>query len=240
MKKIIYLLAAALFLIGLAACAAQPQETPMTAGTTPPRTASASPSTTVTTAVEIQDAGLYEAFLASKQWKLMEDGAGDLVEWDFELTAHKIFDFDGDGVDELWLEASEPGGFDKFSGFYAIEDAQVKELLSGYITGGSIGGDEVAMFYDTQTKQHLVSVVGYAGGFGGNASYGTYYEYKNGHLREVLDLKLESLFEREPVYEIDGEQVTEAEYNQALARMTEPTDKTFLLEGTPASRFRLE
>jgi len=229
MKKCTCLLAAGLLLLSLTACAAKPEE--------PAPTTTA---TTVATAAETNDIGeepgeaeLYEAFIESRQWTFMEDGAGDLSEWDFELTARKMFDFDGDGVDELWIEASEPGGFDKFSGFYCIEDAQVKELLTGYITGGTIGGDEVAMYYDTQTKQHLAGLSGYAGGFGGNASYGTYYECENGQLREVLSLEMESMFDSEPVYTVSGKQVTEEEYELAQARMIEPTDKKFLLEDTP-------
>ena len=220
MKKLLYLLAAGLFLTGLAACAAKPEEPA---------------STTVTTSAEINETELYEEFLESREWALMEDGAGDLSEWDFELAAQKIFDFDGDGVDELWIEASEPGGFDLFSGLYTIESAQVKELLSGYVTGGSIGGNCVVAYYDTQTQQHIVSLVGYAGGIGGGGGvrYGTYYEYENGQLREVLDLKLESLYGREPVYTVNGEQVTEEKYNQTLARLTKPTDETFLLGKNP-------
>ena len=219
MKKVIVILVIGLLLIQLLACVSKPQESDVLP-------------TTVTAAAEISEAELYEEFIASREWTLMEDGAGDLSEWEWELTARKIFDFDGDGVDELWIEASEPGGFDKFSGFYTVEDAKVKELLFGYITGGTIGGDEVAMCYDTQTQQHLVGLAGYTGGFGGGAHSTTCYEYKTGQLREVLSMEELSMHGSETEYTVNGAQVTEDEYNQAHARLTKPTDETFLM-GTP-------
>jgi|GEM_PF-5832318 len=231
MKKVIVILVAGLLLIRLAACVSKPKEPDST--TNP---------TTVTTAAEIteakksSDAGPYEAFLKSGQWALLQDGAWDLLERDFELTAYKVFDFDGDGVDELWLEASKSDGFDKHSGFYTIENAQIKELLSGYLSSGSSGGDYVAMYYDAQTQQHLAGLVGNTNGFDRFAIYGTYYEYKNGQLREVLDLTLTSGYEEidsETVYTVNGKQTTEEEHNQAYARLTKPTDKKFLLEDTP-------
>jgi len=197
--------------------------------------------TTVTTAAETNDvaeepseAALYEAFLESRQWALLEDGAGDFVDRGFEITAQKMFDFDGDGVEEFWLRAKEPENQERINKFYTIQNAQVKELLSGFAFIGTQGGDEIAVYYDTQTKQHLMSLVYYeSGGTDGRAHSITCYEYKNGQLREVLDLDELHLRGRDPVYTVNGKQATEEEYNKAYARLTEPTDKKFLLEETP-------
>jgi tetratricopeptide (TPR) repeat protein len=210
---------------------------------------------------DIDEYELYYQFMNSRQWA--EDyRLGDYVgTTDIEITAYKIFDFDDNGTNELWLEAYaydyRPRGI---SGFYTIEGGQVKNLLIGNLSGGSIGGDWVAVRFDAQTGNHLIGLEGFAGGFGGNSSWGEYFEYVNGQISGVFNiftmsqveynfsetqLEDETLYyveehnlfsESEPqsryitIYEIDNVQVTREAYEQIRTRLLNPSEEKFILK----------
>ncbi len=53
-------------------------------------------------------------------------------------------------------------------------------MLTGYECGGSAGGDYVCLYKDNKTSKIVIGTFNHAGGFGGHAAGGTFYEYKNG------------------------------------------------------------
>jgi len=224
---------------------------------TPSPTPSAPPPSPSPEPISSEDEDIYYEFMQSGEWKGDEVwlDEGNLEGQGIEITAYKIFDFDGDGVKELWLEAYD-NEFRRhaYSAFYKIEDGQVKRLLYGVLSGGSMGGDWVTVRYDTYTEKHLLSLIGSFGGFGGRSSTGKYYEYENGELNEAFSMltmyqtaknyreeDLEGLYyvdeddDREPewrtitIYEIDDERVTKEAFEQMRERLIEPIDDTFIL-----------
>jgi tetratricopeptide (TPR) repeat protein len=132
---------------------------------------------------------IYTQYMDSKQWQVdyePQDEYESTDMADYKITAHKIFDLDGNGIPELWFhaEASDefagPRGPERRDFFCAIQDSRVIQLLSGYISGGSIGGDEISILYDTEEQTHVVCKTGYAGGFGGSMSWIETYHYADG------------------------------------------------------------
>ena len=69
------------------------------------------------------------------------------------------------------------------SAMYSIRDNQLYTILTGNECGGSARGDYVCFWRDTETAAILPGTYGGAGGFGGNSSYGSIYDYKNGTLQ---------------------------------------------------------
>ena len=184
---------------------------------------------------EYMDSGQWLKDLAGPyivdEWNLFADG--DYENWRLEITAYKIFDFDGDGVSELWLEAFEDSVTWSWgmSGFYTVENGQVKNLIIGQQTGGSIGGDYIIMGYDNFTGRHVVVNTGFVGGFGGQLTYSSYYDYEFGRLTELISV--ENTFyidEKEPrEFMVDGEIVLEDDYWAVEERFVEPIDPFYYL-----------
>ena len=250
----IFALCAALTLLMLASCGEEAPSGEPTPSLTP---SAPSPSPEL---ISTEDEDIYYEFMQSGEWRNDNtwywDDEGSLVpEW-LEISAYKIFDFDDDGVKELWLEAYEDGGYSRwgYSAFYSVENGQVKRLLYGHLSQGSIGGGWVVAYYDTQTEKHLLSLIGSFGGFGGRGSSGKYYEYENGELNEAFsifsewhpnrdyyDEEIEGLlhyvdeddydtvWHRVAIYEINDERVTKEAFEQMKERLIDPIDEKFIL-----------
>jgi hypothetical protein len=205
---------------------------------------------------------IYEDFLNSTKWREVED----TTQWDepfevnsVEIESKKIFDLDGDGVPELWFVARTPGdgGGEEVSSFCTIIENEVKVLLSGYRSGGTIGGDWIGICFDNGTSKHIVGLFGYTGGFGGIMSWAVYYSYEEGTLNRIIDLNQMSQpgkqydgeelqdpslyfieedsvsFSGEPyisVYKVNDKQVTKEAYEEVVDRFVDPKDKEFILE----------
>jgi len=158
------------------------------------------------------------------EWDLFADG--DYENCGLEITAYKIFDFDGDGVSELWLEAYEDSVAWSWgmSGFYTVESSQVKNLIIGRQTGGSIGGDYIVMGYDNSAGCHIVVKTGFVGGFGGQITYSAYYDYKAGQLTEIANTEnaffIDEKIPRE--FMVNGKIVPEDDYWALEERFSEP------------------
>ena len=197
----------------------------------------------------VDEVALYEKFIQSRQWAA---GEADLPA---DITAYTIFDFDGDGIQELWLEAYDETGPQKsgISGFYSIKNAQVEQLLRGTLSGGSIGGEEIVICYDTVTEKHLIGLDGFYGGFDGSAHSSVYYEYKKGDLHQAIsglmlsqakenysaeELEDEALYYVESnefknyitVYEVDDVRVRKDIYEETMVRLTEPLDEKYIMK----------
>ena len=155
---------------------------------------------------------------------------------ELEITNFKIFDFDGDGINELWLEAYEDSVTWSWgmSGFYAVVDGEVKNLIIGQQTGGSLGGDYVVMGYDIANKRHIIMKSGFVSFVDeprGQITYSSYYDYFNGELRFIAALEntfyVDEKIPRE--YFVDVMPVSEEEYFDMEARFREPIDPLYYM-----------
>jgi hypothetical protein len=60
-----------------------------------------------------------------------------------------------------------------------------QELVTGYECGGTLGGDLVRFFKDTETKELLIGSVNHAGGFMGYADGCDIYDYQNKKAKKI-------------------------------------------------------
>ena len=101
---------------------------------------------------------------------------------------YKLYDLDHSGKPILYFYA-KPYSYNNFpesySGFYAIQDNQLVEQLTGYQCGGSWRGDFVCLWYDRETSQVLPGTNGIWREFGENSHYGAAYDRKNGEMKKA-------------------------------------------------------
>jgi len=180
---------------------------------------------------------LYLAFLESDYWLRVRclQCCGELEpilncgRW--RITDKNIFDFDGDGVLDLWFRAVggerdfiSPRWSSSITGFATIKDDEVVLLLSGYTTGGSIGGDFVAFGYDQETLEYVIILNGFAGGFGGNSSSSRIYSMRNGELTKLYWISHIYFWashhngEEKHIFRVNGEDVCYEVYAQIVNR----------------------
>ena len=205
---------------------------------------------------------IYTEYMESAQWQdeyePQDEYESDIT--DFKITTSKVFDFDDNGIPELWLHAESSnelglGGPARRDIFCTIEGSNVIQLLSGYKSGGSMGGSEIAVYYDTKTLTHVICKEGYAGGFGGSLWWTEVYDFSNGSITEVtqyegidqiarnyVDGELDNPgwyypSDREiggqalfTVYYVDGEQVQKETYDRVSNRFTAPINEGFKLQ----------
>lgn len=166
----------------------------------------------------------------------------------------KLYDLDGSGESLLYCVAvpliGRGPGHLSYSGLYSEKNGKLKELVTGYECGGTLGGDLVRIFKDTETNKLLVGSVNHAGGFMGNASGCDIYDYQNKKTKKIASyecitqstenykksdlMKQAELFyddndkpyNKDTVlqadtvteYQVNGKQVTRAEYNKIEKR----------------------
>jgi len=143
------------------------------------------------------------------------------------ITDRLIFDFDGDGVRDLWFRAVlderefvSPRWSNSITGFATIKDDEVVLLLSGYTSGGSIGGDFITFGYDQKTSEYVIVVNRFTGGFGGNHNGGNIYSMQNGELTRLYSFDyihfwanhLNGNEEDEHLFKVNDEEVCEEVY----------------------------
>jgi len=190
---------------------------------------------------------VYLTYMESNAWAWLphpEESRQELLNYNedgrYKVIAYRILDFDGDGLLDLWLWAidDESKGCSytpSISGFYSIMDGKVERLLSGYFSGGSIGGDFITVKYNLETSEHVLVLYGVWGGFGGRAKTERYYSMQNGKLTELDSLwyvyywATESR-EEEEKYEVNYEPVSEEVYNQIAAKYTTPVDDQYIFQ----------
>jgi len=182
---------------------------------------------------------LYLAFLESSYWLQVPcfQCCGELKPIfnfdDWRITDKSIFDFDGDGVLDLWFRAVwgeedfiSPRWSSSITGFATIKNNEVVLLLSGYTTGGSIGGDFVAFGYDQETFEYVIILNGFAGGFGGNYSSTIIYSMQTGELARLYWIDYTYFWaahhagEEEHIFRVSGEDVCYEVYAQIANRFT--------------------
>jgi len=186
---------------------------------------------------------LYLAFLESDYWLLVRcllccgEPVPILNSSHWRITDKNIFDFDDDGVLDLWFRAVRgdedfisPRWSSSITGFATIKDGEVVLLLSAYTTGGSIGGDFVTFGYDQETFEYVLVRSGFAGGFGGNYNSAIIYSMQNGELTRLYWFDHTHFWashhggEEEHIFRVNGEDVCYEVYAQIANRFLKLID----------------
>lgn len=129
-------------------------------------------------------------------WNLVKNGSiftEDIYDWDVfdsewncARNSYMIYDYWHTGRPVLHIRSvpyvqTGPGHL-SYSAFFSWKGEEAVCLLDGYECGGTAGGDEMCFWYDTEEERVLLGISGYAGGFGGVASYGSVYDYEDGEI----------------------------------------------------------
>lgn len=105
----------------------------------------------------------------------------------YEDLTMRLYCVEGGSSPVLYIH-SEPYTCTNFplseSAFFSVEDGELKELLSGYQCGGSLGGDFVHLWFDRDEEIVKIGVSGEWGGFGGYSSNHEIYSYETGVMEE--------------------------------------------------------
>ena len=182
----------------------------------------------------LDSTALYQAYMDSREWQTVsgEYGGGEpFIEYPLEISAYSIIDFDGDGTDELWLCAYDDSLIMRrgVSVFCAITVGEVRPVVSCYLTGGTIGGDEVFALYDTETERHVIAVHGYSSGWGGFFDQTDIYDYSAGKLLPITSFSVSREdADSDEILETDGIEVSKEQYDEGLSRFADPTDTDFV------------
>ncbi len=206
---------------------------------------------------------IYDKYINSNEWKKVKQENKTYDIDSVEIDFYKIYDFNNDGIPEFWYIARESdydveGGIE-LSGFCTIVDNNVKVLLTGYRSGGTIGGDSIKMYFDEETSHHVIGLTGYASGFGGKTSWAEYYTLKDASLNQLTHLSQISQMEDEyedselkdpslyyvekeapfessdaqsyiTIYKVNNKQVTKEDFNKVKSRFVKPKDKNFIMK----------
>lgn len=165
---------------------------------------------------------IYNEYMNSGAWN---PGVGYVIE------ESEIIDINNDGVPELLLYTKNSESWERVSQFCSIKNGRVEALLEGYDCGGTAGGDEVIVMYDTKTSKYVVGTTGIINGYNRCTSWNELYNYSKGELIRVTkyswDLEYfdpDYHFGDDPgitVYKIDDKQVTQEEYEAVFSRFVE-------------------
>lgn len=181
--------------------------------------------------------GLYQEFIRNGRISV-DDAASDHNGGQENLKEYKkiykLYDLDHSGESVLFFYAA-PYGQSYFqisySGFYAIQNNQLAELVTGYECGGSLRGDYACLWYDRETSRVLLGTDGLWGGFGGYDSLGVAFDRKDGEMTQavsfeyiaqsIMDYSEEELEHAELLYDWEDkpytkERLAEAENESAL------------------------
>lgn len=127
-------------------------------------------------------------FLREGSFAVEEEAGGPKIyfsEWQGSKTACRIYDFGHTGSPVLYvclspyIQAVFP---ESYSGFFTLQGEEVVCLLSGYECGGSLGGNYMCLWYDTEEEKLLLGDWIHVGGFGGSSGGGSLYDYVGGEV----------------------------------------------------------
>lgn len=169
---------------------------------------------------------------------------------------YRLYDTDHTGEVILYVMAQPyvRNNFpESYSGFYAIGDSQIVELVTGYECGGSMRGDYACLWYDRETSRVFPGTNGFWGGFGGYASAGTVYEKEGAGLKIAADFGWtsqpvsyfsdEDLACAELVYDADEQPYTKeklAQADQEIAQIYRVNQEQVTLEKYQAMEDRYQ
>lgn len=176
--------------------------------------------------VETQSA--YNQYLESKVEKINHQPD----QTDCKTTEKKFFDFDSDGVLDLYYqiqyEEKTMGLTCMREGLCTIADGKVVELFAEDEGGYSgYGGDAcISTAYSRDLSKHVLCVAGHAYE-GAKVLYHNYYSMENGNLTP-LDKLLYYESPEDAYVKVDGKKVDEETFFKTADKYAEPTDRTYI------------
>jgi len=194
------------------------------------------------------EVAIYNAYLDAKMESIRDETRQYLIEdyhddIDIRLFSKKLWDFDGNGIFEMYFEIS--GYLEDYYGFCTIIGGSVKELFfSG--TGLGDGWSGLKTAYSKELSKHVLVHYseGAAGAIGGQSYwfYGVnnkFYSMEKGELTLVdeLDYTFESDYDFETdthlgdtwAYTVNGAAVDMAAYAKALEKYTVPIESVHVI-----------
>jgi hypothetical protein len=187
---------------------------------------------------------LYTAYMESTDWAWQthpyETSRGPLNSDEvsrFKVTASKIYDFDDDGVLDLWFKAEDSA--DDYSQrsvmtFYCtIADGRVKQLLNGF-SGRGRGGHHVTIMQHQELPMFVVAHIDTMGSrnLAGEIITISYYSIKNGELSTLETARYSDNWMlrssgSESKYGVNGQPVSQEEYYKVVDKYIKPICHTY-------------
>lgn len=195
--------------------------------------------------------GGYEEVLRRHEMSL------NFVDPDYLKVYSVLMDIDGDGTREALVSLTDtkfsgPRGYASVSALLDIQSSTVTPVLSAFYSGGSMGGDDLLIKYDTDAQMYVVVLDGYFrdGAEASVSSFDVYNhhweldhraEYSYFRLVEgkspwyeemVTEIREETnLYEQTEdaffAYTINNEYVTNEDYENFLSRFVEPNESAY-------------
>ncbi|MBQ3969379.1 MAG: hypothetical protein II685_02695, partial [Clostridia bacterium] len=165
---------------------------------------------------------IYLEFMNNDEWKTYEDVVYPNIDIEKCSIAHyKIFDYDNEGIPELWIFAKDGASSVNeitASAIYTICDGEVDTLLTGSTCGGTMGGNTISFVKDKADGRYYISDTSVVGGFGGTETERVIYNYIDGELSVKSDQYMLAWQNTElgtNEYKIDSKNVTINDFSAA-------------------------
>ena len=183
--------------------------------------------------------GLYQEFTKSGSISIGENeydsvSARTVTQEDLRVhkKKYKLYDLNHLGEPLLYFEADPYAPTERecyfYSGFYAVLNNQLVEVVTVYEYDGSGQGDSACIWYDKETAQTFPGFRGFWGDFAHHSGYGVVYDKKNGEIKSIASLEymaqssmhysneeLEKLMQAGLIYSADDKPYTKEMYEQA-------------------------
>ncbi len=175
---------------------------------------------------------IYKKYLASREWATYEYEGKKLTDKGLVVDNSVVFDYNGDGVFEMYLDTTynydleipEPYYSHEPSYLLTIEDGKVKPLLSALYISGDEGGSRVRLMYsDADDSVYLASseaLYKYDNGISANTTNIELYKMSGTNLTEEPETIFSEVktndegIKTAAVYKLNGEKVKEADYDK--------------------------
>ena len=133
-----------------------------------------------------RDRAIYLSYLTSGEWQ--ENFINKIHEnylEEMEITATSMFDFDGNGVYELWYEANTVYGYPSVSSVLTIESGKVKNILTCSTRGSTIERSDIRFFRDSNKEEDVIGLIEREDEIFGKSESYSFYNYSNAKLTSV-------------------------------------------------------
>ena len=158
---------------------------------------------------------IYNDYIKSESWRTFSGELSPRVD-ELDRIQELYYDFDGDGILEMWLKASidqTAGWPETLSLFCTIKDSKVEKLLTAGECGGELGGDYVTLSYCENDNRFYIGKFNHSRGFGGISGGYEGYTLSGSTLTKEVEYQIITFNGQSPENTINGNKVSSEEYN---------------------------